>query len=82
MIYHCSIYESRGGADDVTVTSSRRNRGTAEFIRLGFRGNGACARANTRMRRRVGPTGSVIVVNENENENGEKRENNEFVNEN
>ena len=27
-------------------------------------------------------TGSVIFVNENENENGEKRENNEFVNEN
>ena len=26
--------------------------------------------------------GSVIFVNENENENGEKRENNEFVNEN
>ena len=25
---------------------------------------------------------SVIFVNENENENGEKRENNEFVNEN
>ena len=28
------------------------------------------------------PLGSVIFVNENENENGEKRENNEFVNEN
>ena len=27
-------------------------------------------------------TASVIFVNENENENGEKRENNEFVNEN
>ena len=27
-------------------------------------------------------SGSVIFVNENENENGEKRENNEFVNEN
>ena len=30
----------------------------------------------------VGSGGSVIFVNENENENGEKRENNEFVNEN
>ena len=29
-----------------------------------------------------GAKGSVIFVNENENENGEKRENNEFVNEN
>ena len=28
------------------------------------------------------PESSVIFVNENENENGEKRENNEFVNEN
>ena len=28
------------------------------------------------------PAVSVIFVNENENENGEKRENNEFVNEN
>ena len=28
------------------------------------------------------PLCSVIFVNENENENGEKRENNEFVNEN
>ena len=26
--------------------------------------------------------GSVIFVNENKNENGEKRENNEFINEN
>ena len=29
-----------------------------------------------------GACSSVIIVNENENENGEKRENNEFVNEN
>ena len=29
-----------------------------------------------------GASNSVIFVNENENENGEKRENNEFVNEN
>ena len=30
----------------------------------------------------AGGDGNVIFVNENENENGEKRENNEFVNEN
>ena len=32
--------------------------------------------------RRQNTEGSVIFVNENENENGEKRENNDFVNEN
>ena len=34
------------------------------------------------MIRPTGPGVSVIFVNENENKNGEKRENNEFVNEN
>ena len=36
----------------------------------------------THVQQKLHNSSSVIFVNENENENGEKRENNEFVNEN
>ena len=41
-----------------------------------------CQQQQGTARDKKAPQGSVIFINENENENGEKRENNEFVNEN
>ena len=51
------------------VANDRSRPGLLESVRVAARGDWA-------------PSGSVIFVNENENENREIQENNEFVNEN